>query len=113
MVQFWAHSEVFIVHCCVLQFAYCAVVMAEDFDAMQVCCETVVTCIELEICNFLFSGLVFVVFPCGFNVWHCVLLDEVMASWENFSCVFLLCKSLNCFKVGLCLFFLKCGAFFC
>jgi hypothetical protein len=23
--------------------------MAEDFDAMEVCCETVVTCVELEI----------------------------------------------------------------
>jgi len=36
-------------HCCVLQVAYCAVVMVEDFDAMEVCCETVVTCVELEI----------------------------------------------------------------
>jgi hypothetical protein len=42
--------------------------MAEDFDAMEVCCETVVTCVEPEICNCLFSGCVFVVFPCGFNV---------------------------------------------
>jgi hypothetical protein len=45
-----------------LQFAYCAVVMAEDFDAMDVCCETVVTCVEPEICNCLFSGFVFDVF---------------------------------------------------
>ena len=36
---------------------------------------------------------------------HCVLLDEAMASWENFSCVFLLYKSLDCFKVKwVCLF---------
>ena len=56
------------VHCCVLQFAYCAVVMAEDFDAMEVCCETVVTCVEPEICNCLFSGFIFVVFQRGFDV---------------------------------------------
>ena len=41
MVQFWAHKEMVFVHCCVLQFAYCAVVMAEYFYAMEVCCETV------------------------------------------------------------------------
>jgi len=46
MVQFWAHKEVVFVHCCVLQFSYCAVVMAKDFDAMEVCCETVVTCVD-------------------------------------------------------------------
>jgi hypothetical protein len=40
-----------LVHCCVLQFAYCAVVVAEDFDTMEVCCETVVTCVEPEMCN--------------------------------------------------------------
>jgi hypothetical protein len=42
--------------------------MAEDFDAMEVCCKTVVTCVEPEIRNCVFSGFVFVVFPCGFNV---------------------------------------------
>jgi len=68
MVQFWAHKEVIFVHYCVLQFAYCAVVKAGDFDAVEVCCETVVTCVEPEICDRLFSGLVFVVFPCSFNV---------------------------------------------
>ena len=36
MVQFWTHKEVTFEHCCVLQFAYCAVVMAEDSDAMEV-----------------------------------------------------------------------------
>jgi len=62
MVQFWAHKEVVFVHCCVLHFAYCAVDIAEDFDAMEVCCETDVTCVEPEICDCLISGFVFVVF---------------------------------------------------
>ena len=57
-----------LVHYCVLQFAYCAVVIAEDFDAVEVCCRTVVTCVELEICDCLFLLFVFVVFPCSFNV---------------------------------------------
>jgi hypothetical protein len=68
MVQFWAHKEVVFVHCCVLQFAFCAVIVAEDFDAMQVCCETVVICVEPEIRDCLFSGFIFVVFTCNFNV---------------------------------------------
>jgi len=68
MVQFWAQKEVLFVHCCVLQFVYCAVVMAEDFDAVEVCCETAVTCVEQEICNCLFSGFMFLVFPSGFDV---------------------------------------------
>jgi len=63
MVQFWAHQVVVFVYCYVLQFAYCAVVMAEDFDAMEVCCETVVTGVEPGICDCLFSGFVFVFFP--------------------------------------------------
>jgi len=42
--------------------------MAEDFDAMEVCCETVVTCVGPEICNCLFSRFIFVAFPCGFDV---------------------------------------------
>jgi hypothetical protein len=42
--------------------------MAEDFDAMEVCCDTVVTCVEPEIFECLFSGFVFVVFPYSFNV---------------------------------------------
>jgi hypothetical protein len=62
MVQFLAHKKVVFVNC-VLQFAYCAVVMAENFDVMEVRCETVVMCVEPEICNCLFSGFVFVVFP--------------------------------------------------
>jgi hypothetical protein len=63
MGQFWAHQEVVFVHCCVLQFAYCAVVMAEDFDAMELCCETVVTCVEPE--NL--QPLVFLVYFCCSN----------------------------------------------
>ena len=94
------------VHYCVLHFAYCLVVIAEDIDAVEVCCETVVTCVELEICNCLFSRFVFILMFC-----HCVLLDETMASWENFSC-FLFYESLNYFKVKWCLFILKCGSFF-
>ena len=45
MVQFWAHREVIFVHYCALQFAYCAVVIAEDFDVVEVCCKTVVACV--------------------------------------------------------------------
>jgi hypothetical protein len=66
--------------------AYCAVDMAEDFDAMEVCCETVVTCVESEICNCLFSGFVLLFSHVDLMFCDCVLLDEVMASWENFSC---------------------------
>jgi hypothetical protein len=44
----WAHKEVIFVHCCVLQCACCAVVV-EDFDAVEVCCETVVACVETEV----------------------------------------------------------------
>ena len=67
MVQLWAHKEVIFVHYCVLQFAYRAVVIAKDFG-VEVCCKAVVTYAELEICNCLFSGFFFVVFPCSFNV---------------------------------------------
>jgi hypothetical protein len=48
MVQFWAHKEVIFVHYCILQFAYCAVVMIGDFDAMEVCCETLCLCEEQQ-----------------------------------------------------------------
>jgi hypothetical protein len=34
--------EVIFVDYCVLQLAYCAVVVVEDFDAVEVCCEAVV-----------------------------------------------------------------------
>jgi len=68
MVQFWALKEVIFFHCCVLQFAYCAVAMADDLDAMVVSCETIMSCFESEICNCLFSGFIFVVFTCEFDV---------------------------------------------
>jgi hypothetical protein len=63
MVQFWAQKEVNFVYYCVVYFAYCAVVMTEYFDVMEVCCEAVVTCVESEMCHCLFSGFIFVVFP--------------------------------------------------
>jgi hypothetical protein len=58
MVQFWAHKEVVFVHCCVLQFAYCAVFMAEGFDSLEVCCETSLTWVETEIRDCLFYAFV-------------------------------------------------------
>ena len=66
--SFWAHKEVIIVHCCVLQFAYYTVVMAEDPDAAEACCEMVVSRAEPDVCDCLFSGFVFVVSPCSFNI---------------------------------------------
>jgi hypothetical protein len=62
--------------------------MVKDFFAMEVCCETVMGCVEPEVCDCLFSGFIFVVFHVVLMFCHCVLLDEAMASWENFSCVF-------------------------
>jgi hypothetical protein len=62
--------------------------MVEDFDVVEVCRDTVVACVELEVCDCMVSGFVFVIFPYGFDVLHCVVLDEAMASWENFCCVF-------------------------
>jgi hypothetical protein len=67
VVQFWARKEVIFVHYCILQFAYCAVVVVGDFDAVEVCCETVVACVEPEVCDCMVSGFVFAVFPCGFD----------------------------------------------
>jgi hypothetical protein len=59
--------------------------MVEDFDAVEVCCETVVACVKPEVCDCVVSGFDCVIFPL---FCHCVLLDEAMASWENFYCVF-------------------------
>jgi hypothetical protein len=42
--------------------------MVEDFDAVEVCCEAVVACVELEVCDCVVSWFVFVIFPCGFDV---------------------------------------------
>jgi hypothetical protein len=39
------------VHCCIFLFAYRAVVITENFNAVKVCCETVVTCVEPEKCH--------------------------------------------------------------
>jgi hypothetical protein len=99
MVQFWAYKEVVFVHCCVLQFPYCALVMVVGFVLMEVCCKRVVTFVEPEICDCVFSGFVFVVFPCSFNV-----LPLCLAGWGNgflgeFLLCFLLYKSLDCYKV--------------
>jgi hypothetical protein len=42
--------------------------MVEDFDAVEVCCETVVACVEPEVCDCVVFGFIFVVFPCRFDV---------------------------------------------
>jgi hypothetical protein len=42
--------------------------MIEDFDVVEVCCETVVACVEPEVCECLFSVFIFVVFPRRFDV---------------------------------------------
>jgi hypothetical protein len=68
VVQFWAHKEVIFVHYCILLFAYCAVVVVEDFDAAEVCCDTAVACVEPEVGDCMVSGFIFVVLPCGFDV---------------------------------------------
>ena len=88
------------VHCCVLLFAYCAVFVAENFYAVAVSCEAVVTCIKPEISNSLSSGFISVVFPRKFNIVPLSLsLDEAAASRKNCFCVFFFYNSLDCFKV--------------
>jgi hypothetical protein len=42
--------------------------MVEDYDAVEVSCETVVACVEPEVCYCMVSGFVFVIFPRGFGV---------------------------------------------
>jgi hypothetical protein len=42
--------------------------VVEYFDAVEVCCETVVAYIEPEAYDCLFSGFIFVVSPCSFDV---------------------------------------------
>jgi hypothetical protein len=67
--------------------AYCAVVIVEDLDAVEVCCETVVACVELEVCDCVVSGFVFVIFPCGLDV-----LPLCLVGWgDGFLGEFLLC----------------------
>jgi hypothetical protein len=59
---------VIVVHYYILLFAYCAVIVVEDFDAVEVCYETVVACVEPEVCDCVVSEFIFVVFLCGFDV---------------------------------------------
>jgi hypothetical protein len=40
----------------------------EDFDAVEVCCKTVVAGVEPEVDDCMVSGFVFVIFPCRFDV---------------------------------------------
>jgi hypothetical protein len=62
------------------------VLVVEDFDTV-VCCETVVACVEPEVCDCVVSGLVLLLSHVDLMFCQCVLLDEAMASWENF-CLF-------------------------
>jgi hypothetical protein len=63
------------------------VVVVEDFDAVEVCRETVVACVEPEVCDCLFPGFMFVVSPCGFDV-----LPLCLVGWgDGFRADFLLC----------------------
>jgi hypothetical protein len=41
--------------------------MVEDFDAVEVCCKTIVACVEPEVCDCVVSGFV-CIFLCGFNI---------------------------------------------
>jgi hypothetical protein len=54
--------------------AYCAVVMVEDFDVVEVCCKKVVACVEPEVGHCMVSGIVFVIFPRGFDVYSQLLM---------------------------------------
>ena len=112
MIQFWTLKEIIFVHYCFLQFAYCAVVMTKDFDAMEVCCETVVSCVNSEVCSWLFSRFILVVSPCGLNVLPLFLVGWGNGFLEEFFLCFLFYESLNFFKVGWCLCVLECGSFF-
>jgi hypothetical protein len=66
---------VIFVHSCILQFY--AVVAVGDFDAVEVCRETVVACVEPEVCGCVVSGFIFVVFPCS----YCVSMVVVYKIW--------------------------------
>jgi hypothetical protein len=75
------------------------VVVVGDFDAVEVCRETVVACVEPEVGDCTVSGFIFVVFSCGFDV----LLLCVVGRGDGFLGEFLLCflfyESLYCFRV--------------
>jgi hypothetical protein len=61
--------------------------MVEDYDVVEVCCETVVTCVEPEVCDCVVSGFVVVIFPCGFDD-----LPLCLVGWgDGFLGEFLLC----------------------
>ena len=68
------------VHYCVFLFAYCAVVMAGYFDAIKVCCEAIVTCVEPEVSDCLSSRLFLLCSHVDLMLCHCVSLDEAVAS---------------------------------
>ena len=106
MVQFWAHQKVVFVHCCVLQFAYCAIVMAEDFDVMEVCAgRQFWPVLSQKFVTACFLGLFLLFSHVVLMFCHCVLLDAAMASWENFSGVFCFMSLLIVTKLsGVCLF---------
>jgi hypothetical protein len=42
--------------------------MVGDLDVVGVCCETVVACVVLEVCDCMVYGFVFVIFSRGFDV---------------------------------------------
>jgi hypothetical protein len=42
--------------------------LVEDFDVGEVCCKTVVACVEPEVCDCMVSGFGFVIFPRGFDI---------------------------------------------
>jgi hypothetical protein len=97
---------VIFVHYCIHQLAYCAAVTVEGFDAVEVCCATVVAWVEPEVCDCVVSGFVFVVFPCGFDVLPLRLIGWGDGFLGEFCCV--LCfMSLYCFKVWGCVFVLN------
>jgi hypothetical protein len=46
--------------------------MVEGFDAVEVCCETVVACVEPEVCDCVVSGFVFCFFQVSYQNPVCV-----------------------------------------
>jgi hypothetical protein len=59
---------VIFVHHCVILFQIVQQLWLKDFDVIEVCCETVVACDELEVYDCFLSGFILVVFPCSFDV---------------------------------------------
>ena len=74
--------------------------MAEDFDVMEVCAgRQFWPVLSQKFVTACFLGLFLLFSHVVLMFCHCVLLDAAMGSWENFFLCFLLCKSLDCFKV--------------